>query len=111
MCPSRRRLFRRLLTALAVFALSLVLLAGCAADHLILGRNRETIDPGPLRREFIPYGHETAECWVARSPGAATREPEAFVLFFVGKTDRADRWTDEVAAAWGDRPVEVWGMN
>src|SRR5687767_13042488 len=99
-----RRLLLRLLTALIVLALSLVLLAGCAADHLVLGRNRETIDPGPLRREVVSYGTETAECWVARSPGAASREPQAFVLFFVGKTDRADRWTDDVAAAWGDRP-------
>ena len=111
MRPSRRRLLRRVLTALVLLALSLVLVAGRAADHLILGRNREAIDPGPLRRERVAYGDQTAECWVARSPGAASREPEAFVLFFVGKTDRADRWTDDVAAAWGDRPVEVWGVN
>jgi pimeloyl-ACP methyl ester carboxylesterase len=30
---------------------------------------------------------------------------------FTGKGDRADRWVAMVADSWGDKPVEVFGMN
>ena len=32
-------------------------------------------------------------------------------MFYVGKNGRADEWTSAVADAWGDRPIEVWGVN
>src|SRR5688572_16819568 len=95
------------LAVVACFTLNL--LSGCVADALILGWNRETLEPNGVERRMVASDVGPVECWVARSPGARHREPEAFVLFFVGKLDRAERWTPAVAGAWGDRPVEVWG--
>jgi len=92
--------------------LSLCLLTpGCIADAFVLGSNREQLRADGLRRELVRYDGGVVECWVARSQSGHDGEPEAFVLFFVGKTDRAERWTAAVADAWGDRPVEVWGVN
>jgi pimeloyl-ACP methyl ester carboxylesterase len=88
-----------------------LLTPGCIADAFVLGSNRQHIRADGLRRELVRYDGGAVECWVARSPSAGEGEAEAFVLFFVGKTDRAERWTAAVAGAWGDRPVEVWGVN
>jgi hypothetical protein len=84
---------------------------GCA-DRIILGTNHDDVDPAGARPTTIRRadGH-AIECFIVRSPGAVARQPEALVLFFVGKADRADRWVSAVAGAWGERPVEVWGMN
>jgi uncharacterized protein len=84
---------------------------GCTADQLVLPANHERINPGVAQRCIVRIQHRNVEYWVMRSPGAEEREPEAFVLFFVGKGDRADRWIGAVARAWGSRPVELWGMN
>jgi alpha-beta hydrolase superfamily lysophospholipase len=84
---------------------------GCA-DRIILGGNHDDVNPGSARPQVIRVEGRAAQCWIARSPGAISgQEPEAFVLFFVGKSDRADRWVTAVASAWGQHPVEVWGMN
>ena len=105
--PRRRGVLHRLVLAAVLLAGT----AGCVADLFVLGSNRGRIDPADLRREVVRSQGRTVECWTARSPGAAAKEPEAFVLFFVGKADRAERWTHAVAGGWGDFPVEVWGMN
>ena len=94
-------------------ALCLVLLSlpyGCA-DSLIIQTNHETIDPGGATRRVVRVDGRVVECWVTRSAGAMGTEPRAFVLFFVGKGDRADRWIVAVAGAWKNWPVELWGMN
>lgn len=83
----------------------------CSADRLILGQNRKWIDPGSARREMMEVHGRSVECWVARSPGAERREPQAFVLLFIGKGSRVDGWIARVADSWGDKPVEMWGMN
>ena len=68
-------------------------------------------------RRLVRRDGRSVECWVARSPGAralagqAGAEPQAFVLFFVGKGVRTEAWTSAVADSWGVRPVEVWGVN
>jgi pimeloyl-ACP methyl ester carboxylesterase len=101
---------RKLLTALLLLGCTIVGL-DCSANRLILGSNHDTIDPGAARREMIKVNGRSVECWVARSPGAEAAEPEAFVLFFVGKSARVDSWMTPVANAWSGKPVEVWGMN
>ena len=101
--PLIHRLIRLIFLPLAVI--------GCTADSLVLPANHESIDPAGARRHVIHVGGRAVECWIARSPGVAGREPHAFVLFFVGKGDRVDRWIMNVADAWGGRPVELWGMN
>jgi len=97
------RLIRLIFLPLAVI--------GCTADSLVLPANHEPIDPAGARRHMIRVAGRAVECWIARSPGAAGREPEAFVLFFIGKGDRVDRLIMSVANGWGRWPVELWGMN
>lgn len=84
---------------------------GCTADQLVLPANHESIDPSGAQRHIVRIHNRNVEYWVMRSPGAKDREPAAFVLFFVGTGDRADRWIGAVAKAWSSRPVELWGMN
>src|SRR5258708_28233123 len=83
---------------------------GCA-DSLVLEPDRQPMDAGVATRRTVLVQGRTVECWVTRSPGAKAKDPKAFVLFFVGKGDRADPWVTEVASAWGNKPVEVWGVN
>ena len=92
--------------------LNLLVQAGCA-DRIILGANQTPIDPGAARREVIDVAGKAVECWVARSEAAAKKDVEAFVLFFVGIYDRADRHAEGTARWWGQqgRAVEAWGMN
>lgn len=87
--------------------------AGCVGDGLVLGSNTRPAHAHGGRQEFVRVKGRRVECWVAPSPAAAAvgAQPEAFVLFFIGRGDRADHWTTAVARTWGDRPVEVWGMN
>ena len=51
------------------------------------------------------------EVFVARSPGARSAGPRAYVLEFCGNATRAEYVINYVADRWGDRPVEVWVMN
>ena len=87
-----------------------MLLASCAGDKVVLGTDPGPVDPAGARRHLIQVDGRAVECWVARSPGArgsSAVEPQAFVLFLVGKGTRADGWTTAVADAWGAKPVEV----
>jgi uncharacterized protein len=109
----RQRWLRRLRFAL-IFYLALFLLLSCAhaTDRLVLFPTTESIDARGAQRELLRLAVGThVELWHARSPGAAAAEPAAFVLFFTGNADRADRWAASSAASWGDKPVQVTGMN
>jgi pimeloyl-ACP methyl ester carboxylesterase len=83
---------------------------GCNADTQVLGSSHETIDPGTGKPCVLDVDGRRVECWVARSPSAAKSGPEAYVLFFVGQGDRADRWIAWEPDLWV-QPVELWGMN
>lgn len=113
MARVRRRTVRWARAAILGFVLAYVLLvpSGCAANWLVLGENHQTIDPHGARQQIVRVDGRAVECWIARSPGAKNREPVAFSLMCTGKGDRVDRWITAVADAWGDKPVEVWGMN
>lgn len=88
----------------------LLVASGCA-DSIVLPSNHDVISPGELRRSVIEVNAKAVEIWITRSTGAAARDPAAFVLYFGGNGDRADRWLQVVANGWGSRPVELWGMN
>src|SRR5579864_3988134 len=88
-----------------------VALGGCSADSMVVSPNDLRIDAGPARRGLIAVNGKTVEYWMERSTAAMNRPLRAFVLFFAGKGDRADRLIGAVAGAWHDRPVELWGMN
>src|SRR5690348_4911833 len=62
------------------------------------------------RPRFIPFGPDhRIEVFIARSPGAATAAPLAFVLRFTGG-DAAGAAVF-TASRWRNRPVEVWVAN
>jgi hypothetical protein len=109
---SPRKAKRLLTRALVLCAAALAVGFGCA-DNLILSSNHAPIDPhGATPATLRTAEGKALEYFVARSPAAAAgKEPEAYVLFFVGKGDRAERWLTIVAGAWGERPVELWGLN
>jgi pimeloyl-ACP methyl ester carboxylesterase len=96
----------------AVVAYTLLMAFGGCADFLVLHptRDRFTV-PGTVRREVAVPGADPIEVWTARSDGALSREPEAFVLEFVGNASRAEGMAAFVADEWRDRPVEVWAVN
>ncbi len=106
---------RRKMLWLTVRILAIVWLSWCAVgcpSSLVLPANHDVIaHTDGARQQVIHFNERTIDCWVARSPGARDAEPQAYVLFFVGKGDRADRWITAVAGAWGNKRVEVWGMN
>jgi hypothetical protein len=107
----RRKLFRAGLCICILLPVASLISFGCA-DRIILGENHDSVDPGAARSTIVRANGRVVECWVARSPGAAGGgEVDAIVLFFVGKADRSDRWINAVAGAWGEKRVEVWGMN
>lgn len=64
-------------------------LAGCG-DSLVLPANHDKIVANGLHRRVLEVGEKAVEIWMTRSPGTAKREPEGFVLFFVGKEDRVE---------------------
>src|SRR2546423_674437 len=110
---------RRLVRSFGLAAIILLLAylvtvpTGWLCDRVILGRPGAAGDLAGATRRVIHVDGRAVECAVARSPGAIGpgREPQAYVLFLVGKGDLGDRWTAAVAGSWGERPVEVWGMN
>lgn len=114
------RIRARPLIMAGIVATSISLLGSCTANPIILGWDPGDagVDKSGLVVQSVAGEAGAVECWAARSPGApradgggAGREPEAFVLFFTGKGTRAEQWTGPVAASWGERPVEVWGVN
>jgi len=96
---------------LLVVALLAIICASCSADRIILGENHDSVDAHGARREIIRSAGKSIECWIAPSKAAQSAEPKAFVIYFVGRGDRADRWTTAVAGAWDEFPVQVWGVN
>lgn len=107
--PSRRR--AGVLLALLVGYALLMAFGGCA-DRLILFPTTEPIAlRGIARIEVGGDGAPPVEVWTARSPGAAAGEPAAYCLEFVGNASRGEMMAAYTAEAWGDRPVEVWGVN
>jgi hypothetical protein len=101
---------RKLLIAFLLVAIAIVGV-DCNANRLILGSNHDMVSAGTAHREIVKASGRSVECWVARSQGPQTQEPEAFVLFFVGKGALVNEWIDAIAQAWNPRRVEVWGMN
>ena len=104
---------KRRLTAVAfVVAYTLLMLFGGCADFFILYPTTEPFAvPGTTRREVPVPGSKPVEVWAARSVGARSREPEAFVLEFVGNASRAEGMASMSAGEWRERPVEVWAVN
>ncbi len=83
---------------------------GCA-DKLILLPNTEPAEARGAERRVVAFDGGELEVWVTRSPGARSREPEAFVLAFTGNAGRVEWTAVSDAWEWGEHPVEVWSVN
>jgi pimeloyl-ACP methyl ester carboxylesterase len=111
--PSRRRAIVAL-SLYTIFAL-LMTFGGCA-DRLILFPSTQPIPLRDVTRvEVRRPGAPIFEVWTARSQGVTTSagggEPGAYCLEFVGNASRGEQMAAYTAYEWGDRPVEVWGVN
>jgi pimeloyl-ACP methyl ester carboxylesterase len=81
-------------------------------DQLILFPTTQRIDAHGATRQTIPFQNGELEIWTARSRLAQQRNRvDAYVLRFYGNADRAERWVALEADAFGERAIEVWGMN
>jgi pimeloyl-ACP methyl ester carboxylesterase len=92
--------------AYGVFAMT----GGCASQ-LVLFPTTDRIPVLGAHPVDVAFGDKVVQCWVARSPGAAEREPQAFAIEFTGNATRAEHIIDYIAHRWGERPVEVWAVN
>ena len=82
------------------------------ADQLLLFPTTNQIDPHGATRAAIPFEKGELEIWTARSRLAKRRnDVDIYVLRFYGNADRAERWVALEADAFGERAVEVWGVN
>jgi hypothetical protein len=107
--PGRPR-FRRIRWIVPiVLAYAIVMTFGGCADRLIFPADTHP-RPDSSERRLVSYADDGAqmEVFVARSPGAASAPPRAFVLRFTGDAAGAAAFT---ASRWGDRAVEVWVVN
>ncbi len=99
-----------LLAILAAFLL--MMFCTTFPDQLILFPTTEHIDAHGSARQTIPFHKGELEVWTARSHVAKQRNQlEACILRFYGNADRADRWVALEANGFGERAIEVWGVN
>jgi uncharacterized protein len=100
--------FRRVLLLLAILVFVVVAVgAGCADRFILPPVPRDVTHDGSQRWTFRS-GDGDVECFVARSPGAATTQPAAYVLRFTGDAAGAAKFT---ASRWQHRPIEAWVVN
>jgi pimeloyl-ACP methyl ester carboxylesterase len=89
--------------------LLLAMLTGGCADSLILPPNPAPYIANGTTHRTLQRDGLKLDAFIARSPGAASREPAAFVLRFTGGD--ASGSAAFTASRWGGRPVEVWVIN
>ena len=105
-----RRLSCIIIIAVAVFLI--VAFSSGLPDRLILFPTTQPIDAHGATRQTIPFQNGELAIWTARSRLARQRNHvDAYVLRFYGNADRAERWVALDADAFGERAVEIWGMN
>ena len=108
----QKRIRRTLLTLALVYSLFLILLVSGYTDRLILYPSTNPLDTTLLTRRQITLENGTKiEIFSMRSLGAADKEPQAYILSFVGNAARAELTAPFFARDWGKRPVEVWSAN
>lgn len=88
----------------------LFFMAGGCADRFVLFPSRDPIDARSAIRKTIPFQDGSLEAWIARSPGANGRQPQAYVVAFLGNAARAEFVAWDVSD-WREKPVEAWTIN
>ena len=82
------------------------------SDQLILFPTTQQIDAQGATRQTVPFHNGELEIWTAHSRLAKQHnQADAYVLRFYGNADRAERWVALEADAFGERPIEICGMN
>jgi pimeloyl-ACP methyl ester carboxylesterase len=108
--PVKRRPPYFLLAIVAAFLL--MMFCTRFPDQLILFPSTQLIDAHGAVRETIPFHNGELEIWTARSHLAKQHDRvDAYILRFYGNADRADRWVALEADAFGERAIDVWGVN
>jgi uncharacterized protein len=108
--PVKRRPPYFVLAVLATFLL--MMFSTTFPDQLILFPSTQHIDAHGAVRQIIPFHNGELEVWTARSHVAKQHaHVDAYILRFYGNADRAERWTALEADAFGERAIEVWGVN
>lgn len=97
--------------AVAVCLYAVLMIFGGCADKLILFPTTGPLEAHGAKRLLVQHNGAVVEVWVARSPGAAAKEPAAFVIEFTGNATRAEQVASYSASRWGERAVEVWMVN
>jgi len=87
------------------------LVHGLSADTLILYPTTRSIAVSDSERLRLRGDCGSLDVWIIRSPGAAGRTPQAYVLELYGVGGRAEVAVQEAAKLWGLRPVEIWSVN
>lgn len=109
----RRRKFsiRRVGVAL-VIAYAIVIVVVCySPDRLILMPTTRPMHLADETRRTIESPSGEVEIWSTRSTAAHDREPEGYVLAFVGNGSRAENELVRIGPMWSKIPVEIWAMN
>jgi pimeloyl-ACP methyl ester carboxylesterase len=81
------------------------------ADSLILFPSTHPIQTYGARAEIFEYPDGKLEIWRVRTKAALHRRPDVYLLTFWGNGDRADGEVGGIANSWGQRAVEIWGVN
>ena len=93
---------RRVAVVVALLSYTLLMtLGGCADFFILYPTTDKYVVAGTTRREVPVAGGKSVEVWTMRSEGARSREPEAYVLEFVGNASRAEGMAEFVAEEWG----------
>src|SRR5687768_13667014 len=108
----RRRFKRRYVYGALIVAYALLMTSSCVADRLILFPSTVPIPtPGATKVTVQTPAGERVEVFTARTAPSRGKEPEAFLLVFIGNADRAERGVYYGLEQADRRPVEVWAMN
>jgi hypothetical protein len=108
-----KRRAKRCLIALPIVYIMFMSLVSCRiTDRLILYPTTHPLDVSNLTRLDVasPTGG-AVEVFIAKSPGAMSAEPRAYVLSFIGNAARAEIMAPIIAEDWAGRAVEVWSVN
>jgi pimeloyl-ACP methyl ester carboxylesterase len=110
---NRRRVVAFIFIALAVIGLYAAFIVYVPLlDQFALFPSSYHVNAGAAERRTIPFQDGALEIWTAQSQTANKRGTvDLFVLRFYGNADRAERWVAQEADMFGDRAIEVWGVN
>ena len=86
------------------------MIGGCA-NFFVLFPSKDHIDAPGAQRQSIDFDGGKLEILTARSPAAANKEPEAYILRFCGNAERAEWNACRFIGGWSEKPVEMWSVN